>query len=231
MEQKEETKVSKRKDLFFRIVLIFTLGCLIGCLFETVLCYIQRGYFESRKGLIYGPFNPVYGFGAVLCMLCLSKIKNSFTVFGLGAFLGGTFEYLCSWIQETVFGTLSWNYSQYFMNFNGRTSLFHMICWGVFCLIFMQFIYPGFLKLIYKIKPQRRIPLSIVVTIFFVLNMLISTLACVRQEERIQKIEATNPLQKILDKWYPDERLNRIFPNRRSAKTHEKIIDITGGNQ
>ena len=56
---------------FYKLVWIFTVGCLIGFAVETVWCYVQYGHFESRKGLIYGPFSPVYGFGAVLLTLAL----------------------------------------------------------------------------------------------------------------------------------------------------------------
>lgn len=32
---------------------------------ETLWCYARWGKIESRKGLIYGPFTPIYGFGGV----------------------------------------------------------------------------------------------------------------------------------------------------------------------
>jgi uncharacterized membrane protein len=131
-------------DFMFRIVMFFTLGCFIGCLLETILCYIQLGYFESRKGLIYGPFNPVYGIGVTLVILLLEREKKSHLIFLTGAFLGGVVEYICSWVQENTFGTISWDYHEYFLNFGGRTSLFFMFCWGVLSYIFIKAIYISF---------------------------------------------------------------------------------------
>lgn len=43
---------------FYKLVWIFIIGCVIGFGVEMVWCYVQHGYFESRKGLIYGPFSP-----------------------------------------------------------------------------------------------------------------------------------------------------------------------------
>jgi len=219
----EVTKKEKRRDLFFEIVFLFTLGCFLGWFYETVLCYIQRGYIESRSGLVYGPFNAIYGFGTVLIVLTLKKYQNSISIFAMGAILGGAFEYLCSWIQEIVFGTISWNYSKNFLNFGGRTSPFHMVCWGICTLVLMKGIYPYFKKAIYHMKENRRFVYSSILFSFFMMNMFISSVACLRQEERIKGQEPKNRIDVFLDQHFPDSRLNKIFPNRRDAKTNEKI--------
>ncbi len=39
-----------------------------------IVVLFQKGYFESRQGLIYGPFTPVYGIGAIIYYLILRKI-------------------------------------------------------------------------------------------------------------------------------------------------------------
>ena len=224
---KEVKDKDNKVNLFFRLMMFFTIGCFVGCIFETFLCYFQRGYFESRKGLVYGPFNPVYGFGVVVIVYALEHKKKNISIFITGALLGGGIEYICSWIQEKVFGTLSWNYSKYFLNFDGRTSLYHMFWWGVLAFIFIKCIYPFVLKLIYKIKEKYRLILSICLLIFFIIDSLISSYACIRQKQRIDKISATTKIEKYFDKNYPDSRVNKLFPNRRLATTHQKVKNIT----
>ena len=65
----------------FEVFWIFVIGSFVGCVYETILSFFQRGYFESRQGLVYGPFTPVYGAGAVLFLLLLEKRKNIFSIF------------------------------------------------------------------------------------------------------------------------------------------------------
>ena len=43
---------------FYKAFWIFVIGSLIGCVFETVLCLIQRGHYEKPRGFIYGPVKP-----------------------------------------------------------------------------------------------------------------------------------------------------------------------------
>lgn len=40
---------------------IFIIGSILGYIYEMIVVLFQKGYFESRQGLIYGPFTPVYG--------------------------------------------------------------------------------------------------------------------------------------------------------------------------
>lgn len=116
MEQKE---VFARGICFKKIFLLFMIGCLIGCFMEMINHFLHYGNVVSRSGLIYGPLNPVYGFGIILFVLCLSKVEKPVHIFILGMFLGGGFEYLCSLFQEKVFGTVSWDYSHQMFNIGG----------------------------------------------------------------------------------------------------------------
>lgn len=222
---KQKTRQEKI-DILYKIIMLFTIGCFVGVVFETILCYFQRGYFESRKGLIYGPFNVIYGFGVVFIALILERHKKTSSIIIVGSILGGIIEYICSWCQETLFGTTSWDYSNYFLNFDGRTSIYHMIWWGILSFLFMKLIYSPIKKLIYKVKEEKRLLISIILIIFFTIDMLISGYANIRQSERIEGVEAKTVLQKFFDKYYPDEYINKIYPHRRDAKTKLKISKI-----
>ena len=81
-----------------RIFLIFILGSILGYLYETILVFFQTGHYESRQGLIYGPFTPVYGIGGVVYYLFFEKVKirKLPQVFLISMLLGGTTEYIAS---------------------------------------------------------------------------------------------------------------------------------------
>jgi uncharacterized membrane protein len=198
---------------------VFLVGCVFGVVMETILSYFQFGSFQSRKGLIYGPFNPVYGFGAVIFMVFLARVKNPLKVFVGGMLLGGGFEYICSLFQEELFGTYSWNYSKQAFNFNGRTSLYLMFWWGVIALVFIFKIYPKVSKEIEKIPKHIGNLLTVFLAIFMLVDCAISVSACYREKERSEGLKAENKVEVFLDKTYPDSRLNKIYVNMRREKS------------
>ena len=90
------------KKLFF----LFVVGCLIGNYYEQILNLVTHYYndgtifWEYRRGVIYGPFSPIYGVGIVLFVFLLTrKPLNNWLTFLYGSLIGGIFEYLVSFFQ------------------------------------------------------------------------------------------------------------------------------------
>lgn len=216
MKQKEEAFA--RGICFKKIFWLFMIGCVFGCVFEMVNHFIHYGDWVSRRGLIYGPLNPVYGLGLVFFVIFLSKIKNPALIFLGGMLLGGGCEYLCSLVQEKVFGTLSWDYSHQLFNIGGRTSLKYMIVWGVLALLVMRIVYPFLSNLIEKMPVKTGNILTAILIVFMVANIIMSVTACLRQSERAKGMEPSNKVEVFLDKHYPDKRLNTIFQNAKRQK-------------
>lgn len=137
----------KKENILKELIIIFWLfiiGSILGYIFEMIVVLFQKGYFESRQGLIYGPFTPVYGIGAIIYYLVLNQVKtrNKLKIFFITMILGGATEYISSFIQEKAFGTISWDYSYLMFNLNGRTSLLHCTYWGIAGVLYVTFIEP-----------------------------------------------------------------------------------------
>ncbi len=213
MKNKRTFKIDFQR--LYELFWIFIFGCVFGCFHEIFLHFIRHGEIVSRTGLVFGQFNPVYGIGAIAFTLCLSKVKNLKIVFIASMGIGGMVEYICSLFQEKTFGTISWDYSQYILNFQGRTSIFHMAFWGILGVVFFKWIYPFILKLI---SPKTNKTLKEIITIFMlvfmVFNILISYLAAERQNKRYKKIPPSNKIEYIIDNWFPDSRMDKIYPNK-----------------
>ena len=60
----------------YKLLLICFVGSFVGVVIEMLWCLITNGYIESRSGLVYGPFNLLYGIGAVALTVCLYKFRN-----------------------------------------------------------------------------------------------------------------------------------------------------------
>ena len=199
----------------YKILLIFAVGSFAGVIVEMLWCLATRGYIESRAGLVYGPFNPVYGAGAVLLTVFLYKYRNRGAVWSfLGGFVvGSALEYFCSWAQETVFGSVSWDYSAMPLNLNGRICFTYSLFWGALGVLWIKDLYPRMAKWILKIPNKTGKPFTWAVTVFFIVNALISGLAVARWSERVAGNPTPNSFGAFLDERFPDERMERIFAN------------------
>ena len=213
----EETDESgfARGLCFYKLFWIFLLGCVLGVVVETLWCYWTRSCIESRSGVLYGPFNPVYGFGAVALTLGLQRIskKGPLWIFLGSMLLGGSVEYLCSLVQEVSFGTLSWEYSGTFMDLNGRTNLMFAFFWGALGLLWIQVFYPLLSRGVERIPKKTGIRLTWILVIFMIVNMAVSGLAVARWSERTRGVPASNAAAVLIDQKYPDGLMKRVYPN------------------
>ena len=211
----EKKKILKE---LITIFLVFIIGSILGYIFEMIVVLFQKGYFESRQGLIYGPFTPVYGIGGIIYYIAfkLIKTKDKRIVFLTSMLLGGITEYLCSVIQEKAFGTISWDYSYLKFNINGRTSLLHCTYWGIAGILYITYIEPFIEKLIQKLDNNWTKIVTVLFSIFMIFNITISCFAADRQSERRKNMDCENKLDVFLDKYYPDEYMDRIFANKRN---------------
>lgn len=212
----KDKNVKKELTILFWV---FIIGSIAGFIFEVTVVFFQKGHFELRQGLIYGPFIPVYGIGAMCYYIVLSKIKikNKIQIFLITMILGGITEYLCSLIQEKAFGTISWDYSYLPFNINGRISLLHCIYWGIGGVLYITYIDPFLNKMIDKTNIKAFDLITIILSIFIIFDISISWMAADRQTERKNNIEPENRLDIFLDKNYPDEYMNRIFNNKKDV--------------
>lgn len=220
-----KNKVEKKKVLneLIKIFWVFIIGSVIGYVIEMIVGILQNGHFVSRQGLLIGPFIQVYGLGLVTYYLVISRIKNmsNVKIFVLSMILGGVIEYLFSYFQEKLFGTISWDYSNLPFNLNGRTSLLHCLYWGTGGVLFVKFILPYIDKLdnLYKYKIYKVATGLLVVFICF--DITISGLAGARYLERRKNMEAKNDIDIFFDVHYPDSKLKEIYSNAKEVKIDE----------
>lgn len=223
---KQETK-----NYIIKLFWVFIIASIIGCLVETIVCIVQKGHFEIRQGVIYGPFIPVYGAGAVLFYLIVpmvtgataenaKKISNM-KILVYSMVLGGITEYIFSYGQECLFGTISWDYTNLLFNINGRTSLIHCIYWGIGGIIFIKFLYPYIENLTSKMNIKKLTLATTCLAIFMIYNISISMLAGQRQMERVQNISPKSRLDTYLDEKYPDKVMDTIFSNKKNVMNIE----------
>ncbi len=219
----EDIKRRKTINKLIKIFWVFIIGSVMGYILEMIVGLVQNGHFVSRQGLLIGPFIQVYGLGLVTYYLVISKIetKSNLKIFILSMILGGIIEYLFSYFQEKLFGTISWDYTNLPFNINGRTSLLHCLYWGTGGILFVKFILPYIDRLdnLYKYKSYKIVTTFLVLFICF--DITISGLAGTRYLERRKNMEAKNDMDVFFDIYYPDSKLKEIYSNAKEVKIDE----------
>lgn len=200
---------------FNKLFWVFFIGCFGGVVIETLWCLITRGHYESRVGLIYGPFNLVYGLGALVLTYSLYKYRNRSGIYSfIGGFISGSIvEYLCSFFQELAFGSTSWDYSSMPYNLNGRICLEYSIFWGILGVLWIKTIYPIMARWILKIPNKIGKTLTTALLVFMILNSFMSGSTVYRWYQRTQGKEASNIFETYIDNHYPNSRMEKIYAN------------------
>ena len=211
-----------KKQIVHQIVWYMLIFSILGLIVETIYGYATTGILESRKGLILGPFCPIYGVGAVIILLLLDRFKgHKVKLFIYGAILGSFIEYILSFMLEAMYGSRFWSYSN-FMNINGRICLLYSAFWGVLSIILIEFVKKYIDKFIDKIKGKARIITDIALIIFFSVDILLTVWGISVYKARAKDVyndvkvfEEKNIIQKAGDAIFTDDIMSKIFPNLR----------------
>ena len=171
-------KTTKEKIIDY--IAYFFIYSFLGWIIETIYAFIIHGTFVKR-GFLFGPICPIYGFGAVILLLATKKMYGKpFQKFLIATVLFTVFEYLVSLIFEEIFGLRWWDYSNDFLNIQGRVSLMYTIFWGVIGLILLEKLHPlieNFIqKVELKIKTNAKLMIVYVLIGILILDFVLSSL-------------------------------------------------------
>ena len=220
------------KITFKRELAYFVIYSFLGFIVETIFGILTKGVVESRKSCLFGPFCCIYGLGAAIMIPGLQKFKKSnWGIFIAGAIEGSVIEYIISWIGEIIFKIKWWDYSNMPFNINGRITLTFSIFWGLLALVLMRFINPYIERGINKLSKKWFDILTISLTIFLILDLLITALGLkvfytrLIKENNLQ-IKGENALivsDEVMEYNVIKFLSNNIFSNEKILKTFPNI--------
>lgn len=201
----------------YKIVWIFTLGSFIGYIIESIFGFILNGHYVNRSSMLYSPFNIIYGVGALTMYLTLRKIEKSKpqVIFMVGMVAGTLVEFLCSWVQEVIFGTVSWSYADMPLNIGGRVCLLFSIYWGLLAIAWVKLLHPLLEKFILWLPNKHGKLITWVIIVVFIIDMAVSALAVTRWTARLDGLPATHALAVWADNTYPDDFMEKVYYNMR----------------
>ncbi len=157
---------------FFDYVLTFFILSIIGWVGESLYCSLAKGKFVNR-GFLTGPMCPIYGTGAVVFMVALTPFSERwYLVLLIGMILADTVEYITSFLMEKLFHARWWDYSNKFLNINGRICFRHTCYWGLASLVYIYLFQPFYLSIYLRVPEKIRYIVLGVIFFLFILDLI-----------------------------------------------------------
>lgn len=161
----------------------FIMYAIIGWVYEVFLEVVIYKWGFTNRGILFGPYCPVYGFGAIVFLLTINKsIVNKelrkkilmLPIVFLGCMLIATLiELITSYLCEWTIGSWPWQtYVDYKYNFEGRIALSPSIRFGIGGVVFLYVLQPLFEKLTDKISKKTLNIISIILVLLLVIYLL-----------------------------------------------------------
>lgn len=146
-----DSNIKKSTIALRYLLLYFLIYAFIGWLLETLYALGALGHFVKR-GFLYGPLCPIYGWGAIILISLLKKYNHMpIKLFLYSSVVFSIFEYVVGFGLDALFAAKWWDYTNDFMNLNGRISIFYSFAWGIIAIIFIKLIHPCVVKITKKI--------------------------------------------------------------------------------
>jgi len=170
------------------ICMAFFVYSFIGWAYEsTIWAKAEKKKFMNR-GYLMGCYCPIYGFVSLLDWFMLSRIQNPVAIFCIAAVVCCCLEYATSWMLEQIFHQRWWDYSNYPLNLNGRISVLSALFFGAAGLLLVKIVHPCTIHMIAMLPEQWLYGCSLVITSFFVVDCIITTVSLKHGDKHVEWI-------------------------------------------
>ena len=158
----------RKKNSFDYYVLLFFLVSFFGWIWEVCIYLVREKTFVNR-GILTGPWLPVYGAGALFLYLLLHRWqKKPVLVFFISMIVCSALEYATGYFLVKMWGVKWWDYSGMFLNLNGHICFMSCLMFGIGGVFLMFFVFPIYTALYHKIPEKVRRMLMFALLILFV---------------------------------------------------------------
>ena len=203
------------KELFILFMMYSFIGWVLECIWT---CLIDKKV--VNRGFFIGPYCPIYGFGAILMIVLLTRyIEQPITLFVMSIVIFSILEYITSYLMEILFKARWWDYSKYKFNINGRVCLETMIPFGIAGIIAMYYVNPFFIRCLEKTPDKVLSIMFVTLSSILIIDMFLSSTIMANITKTIKKIkkdnteEITNKVKElIMQKNYFKKRIIKAFP-------------------
>ena len=155
----------------------FFIYSFFGYILESTFNLINVHQFKS--GILYGPWTPIYGIGAIITIIISKKIfqklhKNklieTIITFIILTIILTIIEFIGGILIEKFFSITMWNYQKFKFNIGKYISLEIALIWGIISIFTIYFIKP----LIDKLEKHIPKTLTIIISIIFIIDIIVT---------------------------------------------------------
>lgn len=174
-------KVSDNKIFYriMRVLLLFVMGGIFGFVYELLFYRIDLGYFEKR-GITFGPWITIYGFGALAIFAVTYKLKSKpLLVVLLGGAVCGLIEFTSGYILNHLLNIRLWNYNNEIWNWGnigGYICIRSVLFFATSSLLCVYVLYPLTEYLHNKLSKKLFCSISILSGSLFIADSAISAI-------------------------------------------------------
>lgn len=183
-----------------KIILYFIVYSFFGWVMESVLkTVVQKKPVNS--GFLYGPFCPIYGFGAIIMFIFLQGFKEKPILLFIIAFLVlSIWEYIVGWMLEKIFHTKYWDYTENKFNIKGRVCLMNSLFWGFLGVVFIRYMHPFIVEKIDILRVNDLLFLTVTLLIIMIVDLVISIIKVKNISINLEKLkEITTSIKEKID--------------------------------
>ena len=203
----------------------FIIIAICGWLMEVTLQLVQKHKFADR-GFLIGPYCPIYGCGALLITLFLTKLEEyPLALFSVTILVCGVLEYFTSYIMEKIFHARWWDYSENKFNINGRVCLETIIPFGILGLVLIYIVNPFIFGNLTKIPEGTLNIIAIIIAIIFAIDNLVSFKIISNVRSTTRKFDEENPKDNTeeISQKVKEFLKNKSILNRRLVNAFPKL--------
>ena len=203
----------------------FIIIAICGWLMEVTLQLVQKHKFADR-GFLIGPYCPIYGCGALLITLFLTKLEEyPLALFSVTILVCGVLEYFTSYIMEKIFHARWWDYSENKFNINGRVCLETIILFGILGLALMYIVNPFIFDNLARIPESTLNIIAIIIAVIFAIDNLVSFKVISNVRSATKKFDEENPKDNTeeISQKVKEFLKNKSILNRRLVNAFPKL--------
>ena len=201
----------------YQVVILFVVGSMAGLLLEEIWMLITVGLTESRVGLVWGPFSPLYGAGTVLLTLISYQLRRrhapNVVGFCISAVVGGRLEEITGWGMLTFFHMQSWTYAFLPDHITEFVAWRFLFFWGLLGLIWCRFVMPRALYHIGEPTSKRQAIFITLISLYLVADIGMTVACFMRATARDVGIPPQNAFEQWVDMHYSNEFISARFQN------------------
>lgn len=173
------------------LLMVFTTGGIFGFIYEILFYRIDLGHFVKR-GVTFGPWIPIYGFGAVLVVLTTSHLKSRPTaVFFISAFGCGALEFIAGFLLNHMMNIRLWDYNIEIWNWGnigGYICARSVLFFGFSALLLQYVIYPMLERLSERCTEKGLLFVAVIPGTLFVFDILASLICAAMRQGMLPRL-------------------------------------------